>query len=86
MDDPTPPAVPSPDAPTDDRERRFVLQVVQPGLAGLMDGSVSTLAPLFAAAFATRLNGSYSNVVGLDLHTVYQLLKGAGAAPLATNR
>jgi rubrerythrin len=34
--------------------RRFVLQVVQPGLAGLMDGSVSTLAPLFAAAFATR--------------------------------
>jgi rubrerythrin len=32
----------------------FVLQVVQPGLAGLMDGSVSTLAPLFAAAFATR--------------------------------
>ncbi len=31
----------------------FVLQVVQPGLAGLMDGSVSTLAPLFAAAFAT---------------------------------
>ncbi len=36
-------------------ERRlFVLQIVQPGLAGLMDGSVSTLAPLFAAAFATR--------------------------------
>jgi rubrerythrin len=33
--------------------RRFVLQFVQPGLAGLMDGSVSTLAPLFAAAFAT---------------------------------
>jgi VIT1/CCC1 family predicted Fe2+/Mn2+ transporter len=32
----------------------FVLQYVQPGLAGLMDGSVSTLAPLFAAAFATR--------------------------------
>jgi rubrerythrin len=32
----------------------FVLQVVQPGLAGLMDGSVSTLAPLFAAAFATH--------------------------------
>ena len=36
--------------------RRFLLQVVQPGLAGLMDGSVSTLAPLFAAAFATRDN------------------------------
>jgi hypothetical protein len=32
----------------------FLLQVVQPGLAGLMDGSVSTLAPIFAAAFATR--------------------------------
>ena len=36
------------------RNRMFVLQVVQPGLAGLMDGSVSTLAPLFAAAFATH--------------------------------
>ena len=36
-------------------ERRlFLLQIVQPGLAGLMDGSVSTLAPLFAAAFATH--------------------------------
>src|ERR1041384_2643234 len=34
--------------------RMFVLQYVQPGLAGLMDGSVSTLAPLFAAAFATH--------------------------------
>jgi rubrerythrin len=33
--------------------RRFVLTYVQPGLAGLMDGSVSTLAPIFAAAFAT---------------------------------
>src|SRR5579883_3633114 len=33
--------------------RLFVLQIVQPGLAGLMDGSVSTLAPLFAAAGAT---------------------------------
>jgi erythrin-vacuolar iron transport family protein len=43
--------------PEDDaaaRRRLFVLQVVQPGLAGLMDGSVSTLAPLFAAAFATH--------------------------------
>lgn len=35
-------------------KRRFALQVVQPGLVGLMDGSVSTLAPLFAAAFATQ--------------------------------
>ena len=34
--------------------RMFVLQYVQPGLVGLMDGSVSTLAPLFAAAFATH--------------------------------
>ncbi|ACI52845.1 Rubrerythrin [Gluconacetobacter diazotrophicus PA1 5] len=34
--------------------RRFVLQVIQPGLVGLMDGSVSTLAPVFAAAFATH--------------------------------
>ncbi len=32
----------------------FLLKVVQPGLAGLMDGSVSTLAPIFAAAFATH--------------------------------
>lgn len=36
-------------------ERRlFLLQIIQPGLAGLMDGSVSTLAPIFAAALATR--------------------------------
>lgn len=41
---------------TEDRDRTFVLQIVQPGLAGLMDGSVSTLAPLFAAAFATQDN------------------------------
>jgi erythrin-vacuolar iron transport family protein len=34
--------------------RLFVMQIVQPGLAGLMDGSVSTLAPVFAAAFARR--------------------------------
>jgi erythrin-vacuolar iron transport family protein len=36
------------------RRRLFVLQIVQPGLTGLMDGSVSTLAPVFAAAFATQ--------------------------------
>jgi rubrerythrin len=36
------------------RRRLFVLQVIQPGLAGLMDGSVSTLAPVFAAALATK--------------------------------
>jgi rubrerythrin len=38
----------------DVQRRLFVLQIVQPGLAGLMDGSVSTLAPVFAAAFATK--------------------------------
>jgi len=42
------------------QRRAFVLGVVQPGLAGLMDGSISSLAPLFAAAFATR-----------DSHTVF---------------
>lgn len=52
-----------------DREREagrrlFVLRFVQPGLAGLMDGSVSTLAPLFAAAFATA-NTSDTFKVGL---------------------
>src|SRR6202162_2299222 len=44
--------------------RTFVLQIVQPGLAGLMDGSVSTLAPVFAAAFATR-NSWDAFLVGL---------------------
>jgi rubrerythrin len=38
------------------QHRLFVLQYIQPGLAGLIDGSVSTLAPLFAAAFATHNN------------------------------
>jgi rubrerythrin len=44
--------------------RLFVLRFVQPGLAGLMDGSVSTLAPLFAAAFAT-MNTMATLKVGL---------------------
>ena len=47
----------TPDVRTEEeaaQRRLFVLLIVQPGLAGLMDGSVSTLAPLFAAAFATR--------------------------------
>jgi VIT1/CCC1 family predicted Fe2+/Mn2+ transporter len=35
-------------------QNKFVLQTIQPGLAGLMDGSVSTLAPIFAAAFVTH--------------------------------
>ncbi len=47
----------TPDARADEdatRKRLFVLQIVQPGLAGLIDGSISTLAPIFAAAFATH--------------------------------
>jgi erythrin-vacuolar iron transport family protein len=44
--------------------RRFILQIIQPGLVGLMDGSVSTLAPVFAAAFATH-NSWNAFVVGL---------------------
>src|SRR6185295_5658032 len=47
----------TPDAKEEETEvqrRLFLLQVIQPGLVGLMDGSVSTLAPLFAAAFATH--------------------------------
>lgn len=50
-------AMDEPQLQTKEREtqkRNFVLQFVQPALAGLMDGSVSTLAPLFAAAFATH--------------------------------
>jgi len=47
-----------------DAQRRFVLQVIQPGLVGLMDGSVSTLAPVFAAAFATH-NSWNAFLVGL---------------------
>jgi erythrin-vacuolar iron transport family protein len=46
------------------QKRLFLLQVVQPGLAGLMDGSVSTLAPLFAAAFATH-NSWQTFLVGM---------------------
>jgi rubrerythrin len=41
------------DSESSESHRQFVLTYVQPGLAGLMDGSVSTLAPVFAAAFAT---------------------------------
>lgn len=38
----------------ENKEKIFILQYIQPGLLGLMDGSVSTLAPLFAVAFATK--------------------------------
>jgi rubrerythrin len=50
------------------QRRLFVLQIVQPGLAGLMDGSVSTLAPVFATAFATK-NSWYAFLVGIAAST-----------------
>jgi erythrin-vacuolar iron transport family protein len=46
------------------KKKLFVLHVVQPALAGLMDGSVSTLAPVFAAAFATH-NSFTAFLIGL---------------------
>jgi hypothetical protein len=46
-------------------DRKFLLQVVQPGLIGLMDGSVSTLAPIFAAAFATH-NTHVAFIIGVS--------------------
>ncbi len=48
----------------EDARKRFILQIVQPGLVGLMDGSVSTLAPVFAAAFATQ-NSHDAFLVGI---------------------
>jgi erythrin-vacuolar iron transport family protein len=48
----------------DNARRRFILQIIQPGLVGLMDGSVSTLAPVFAAAFATE-NSHDAFLVGI---------------------
>ncbi len=50
------------------KEHSFILQVIQPGLLGLMDGSVSTLAPIFTAAFATH-NSHIAFVVGLSATT-----------------
>src|SRR5260370_28555998 len=58
-----------PRPPVHDRQQQRVLRVVQPALAGMMDGSVSTLAPLFATALATR-----------DSHTAF-LVGVAAAAP-----
>ena len=58
------PGVAAPDGNRREAQRAFVLQYVQPGLAGLIDGSVSTLAPIFAAAFATHSNGA-TLLVGL---------------------
>ncbi len=45
-------------------QRKLVLQIIQPGLAGLMDGSVSSLAPLFAVAYSTH-NAHTTFIVGL---------------------
>src|SRR5439155_10378132 len=53
---------------SDDSSRNFLLRVVQPGLAGLMDGSVSTLAPIFATAFATH-HAFYAFLVGIAAAT-----------------
>lgn len=63
MSDQTP-TMQQPQREVSDERKQFVLQVVQPGLAGMMDGSVSTLAPIFAAAFATR-NTHTVFIVGL---------------------
>lgn len=50
--------------PNETTQRNLVLHIIQPGLAGLMDGSVSSLAPLFAAAYSTH-NTHTTFVVGL---------------------
>jgi VIT1/CCC1 family predicted Fe2+/Mn2+ transporter len=50
---------------TQTNDQAFLLKIVQPGLAGLMDGSVSTLAPIFAAAFATH-NSHTTLLIGLS--------------------
>jgi VIT1/CCC1 family predicted Fe2+/Mn2+ transporter len=47
-----------------EQKRELILKVIQPGLAGLMDGSVSSLAPLFAAALSTH-NSHITFIVGL---------------------
>lgn len=49
----------------DEAEREFILTYIQPGLAGLIDGSVSTLAPIFAAAYATQ-NSHQTLLIGLS--------------------
>ncbi len=54
--------------PNHTEHQSFVLQKIQPGLIGLMDGSVSTLAPIFAAAFATK-DAHITFLVGLSAAT-----------------
>ncbi len=61
------------------QRRQFVLQIVQPGLAGLMDGSVSTLAPVFAAAFATQ-NSRDAFLVGIAASVVAGISMGFAEA------
>ena len=63
----------------------FLLQYVQPGLAGLMDGSVSTLAPLFAAAFATH-NTWETFLVGMAASVGAGISMGFAEAPPTTAR
>lgn len=50
---------------TEEEYNKFVLQTIQPGLAGLIDGSISTLAPIFAAAFASH-KPHFAFVIGLS--------------------
>jgi len=54
-----------PRSDADEKQQQFVLRYIQPGLAGLMDGSVSTLAPIFAVVFATH-NSHFALVTGLS--------------------
>ena len=52
----------------EDTDQAFLLKVVQPGLVGLMDGSVSTLAPIFAAAYVTQ-NSHVAFLIGVSAAT-----------------
>ena len=60
----------------------FALQVIQPGLVGLMDGSVATLAPLFAAAFATK---NTWNTFLVELFAIAWIRKRYMESPFATS-
>ena len=62
------------------QKRLFLLQIVQPGLVGLMDGSVSSLTPLFAAAFATH-NSFYTFLIGLAAAIGAGISMGFAEAP-----
>ena len=62
--DPNAPPTPGRVEEVEVEKKNFVLRVIQPGLVGLMDGSVSTLAPVFAAAFATHSSWN-AFIVGL---------------------